>query len=128
MTRVQLARCDAMADTTQTAGMLRSAAFAQDEVWAGSVTMEAGAVSGWHHHGVNDSYLYVVSGQARFEYGPGGRESVDAGAGDFVFIPAHTIHREVNPSAEPSSVVLFRVGGGEPVFNVEEAPTTEVRT
>ena len=119
MSGVRVARRGGLGDTTQTAGMLRSEAFAQGEVWAGSVIMEAGAMSGWHHHGVNDSYLYVVSGSARFEYGEGGSESVEAGAGDFVFIPAHTVHREVNPGDARSMVALFRVGGGEPVFNVE---------
>ena len=119
MTGIRLARCDSLAGTTQTPGMLRSEAFAEGTVWAGSVEMEAGVASGWHHHGINDSYLYVVSGKARFEYGAEGSQAVDAETGDFVFIPSHTVHREVNPGAEPSSVVLFRVGGGEPVFNVD---------
>lgn len=119
MTGIRMVRCDSLAGTTQTPGMQRSAAFAEGAVWAGSVQMEAGAASGWHHHGINDSYLYVVSGKARFEYGEEGRQAVDAQTGDFVFIPAHTVHREVNPGAESSSVVLFRVGGGEPVFNVD---------
>ena len=114
-----MVRCDSLAGTTQTPGMQRSAAFAEGVVWAGSVEMKAGAASGWHHHGINDSYLYVVSGKARFEYGEEGGQAVDAQTGDFVFIPAHTVHREVNPGAESSSVVLFRVGGGEPVFNVD---------
>ena len=119
MTGIRLARCDSLAGTTQTPGMLRSEAFAEGTVWAGSVEMEAGAASGWHHHGINDSYLYVASGKARFEYGAEGGQAVDAETGDFVFIPSHTVHREVNPGAESSSVVLFRVGGGEPVFNVD---------
>ena len=119
MTGIRLARCGSLADTTQTPGMLRSEAFAEGTIWAGSVQMEASSASGWHHHGINDSYLYVVSGKARFEYGAEGRQSVDAETGDFVLIPAHTVHREVNPGDESSSVVLFRVGGGEPVFNVD---------
>ena len=119
MTGIRLARCDSLAGTTQTPGMLRSEAFAEGTVWTGSVEMEAGAASGWHHHGINDSYLYVASGKARFEYGAEGGQAVDAKTGDFVFIPAHTVHREVNPGTESSSVVLFRVGGGEPVFNLD---------
>ena len=114
-----MVRCASLGGTTQTPGMLRSEAFADGTVWAGSVEMEAGASSGWHHHGINDSYLYIVSGKARFEYGEEGGQAVDAETGDFVFIPAHTVHREVNPGDDVSSVVLFRVGGGEPVFNLD---------
>ena len=34
-------------------------------------------------------------------------------AGDFVHVPAWTVHRESNPTREPSLAVIARVGGGK---------------
>ena len=118
MTKILHVQGNALSDTKQTLGMIREMAFDNNPIWVGSVEMEGGTASGWHHHGQNDSYLYVVSGKARFEYGTGGQGIVDAAPGDYIFVPAHTIHREVNPDNERSKIILFRIGGGEPVFNV----------
>jgi hypothetical protein len=42
--------------------------------------------------------------------------------GDFFHVPQNTVHREINPSAnEPGEVILFLLGGGPLVFNVEDA-------
>ncbi len=118
MTKILHVQGNALSDTKQTLGMIREVAFDSNPIWVGSVEMEGGTASGWHHHGQNDSYLYVVSGKARFEFGTGGQGIVDATAGDYIFVPAHTIHREVNPDNERSKIILFRIGGGKPVFNV----------
>ena len=42
----------------------------------------------------------------------------DAVAGDFVHVPAFTVHRESNPTDEPSVAVIARAGGGIPTVNV----------
>lgn len=105
--------------TEQTSGMKRREAFSQDNVWCGLVEMAPGEVSGWHHHGNNDTYLHLVSGTAYFEFGVAGTERVEAFQGDFVFIPAGTIHREINPGDSISSAVLFRIGEGTTVINLE---------
>ena len=81
--------------------------------------MAPGEVSAWHHHDINDTYLHLVSGKANFEFGVAGTERVEAFEGDFVFIPAGTIHREINPGDSVSCAVLFRTGGGIPVINLE---------
>jgi uncharacterized RmlC-like cupin family protein len=102
-----------------TAGMHREQAVATDGMWAGFVTTDAGAVSGWHHHGDYESTIYVVSGALQMESGPGGREVLDAGPGDFLYVPPRAIHREGNPSEEASSLVVVRAGAGEAVVNVD---------
>lgn len=107
-----------------TSGMVRSQAFASDNLWVGRVRTSPGMVSGWHHHGEHTTYGYVVSGKARFEFGPGGAESADVGAGDFFIVPPMTVHRESNPGAEESAAVLIRIGAGPTVVNVDE-PDTE---
>jgi quercetin dioxygenase-like cupin family protein len=82
--------------------------------------VDPGVVSGWHHHGDYDIYGYPVSGAARFENGPGGRHAISVGPGDFFYVPARTVHRDVNPSGtEGQEVILFLRGRGPMVLNVE---------
>ncbi|MGH7541788.1 MAG: cupin domain-containing protein [Gemmatimonadota bacterium] len=102
-----------------TAGMTREEAVATDGMWGGFVTTEAGMVSGWHHHGAYESTIYVLTGALRMEYGPGGRDSFDAGPGDFVYVGKGIVHRESDPSPEPATIVVVRAGEGEPVVNVD---------
>ena len=101
-----------------TPGMERSRAFEVPLLWAGRVVTAPGAVSGWHHHDRNQSSLYVVSGILRLEF-EGDEGYLDAGPGDFVHVPAFTVHRESNPSDEPSVAVIARAGGGIPTVNVD---------
>ena len=108
-----------MAEAGGTPGMIRAQAFSGDGIWTGTVRVAPGTASGWHHHGDYETYAYIVEGLARFEFGPGGDDGVEGGAGDFVHISAHTVHRETNPGTTESMVVLFRVGAGAPVFNVD---------
>ena len=100
-----------------TPGMDRSRAFELPLLWAGQVVTAPGAVSGWHHHDRNESSLYVVRGVLRLEF-EGYDGHLDAGPGDFVHVPAWTVHRESNPTGEPSLAVIARVGGGVPTVNV----------
>ena len=100
-----------------TPGMARALAFETPLLWAGQVETEPGAVSGWHHHERNETSLYIVRGVFRFEF-EGHEGYLDAGPGDFVHVPAWTVHRESNPSREPSLAVVARVGGGIPTVNV----------
>ena len=99
-------------------GMDRERAFELPLLWSGQVTTAPGAVSGWHHHDLNESSLYVVRGILRLEF-EGYEGWIDAGPGDFVHVPSYTVHRESNPSGEPSLAVIARVGGGTPTVNVD---------
>ncbi len=112
---------DALAPADPTPGMERRIAFRAPGLWAGQVETQAGATSGWHHHDVNESSLYVVSGVLRLEF-EGQEGYVEARAGDFVHVPAHTIHRESNPTDATSVVVIARAGDGIPTVNVDEPP------
>jgi uncharacterized RmlC-like cupin family protein len=105
--------------TGQTGGMVREEAFHSDNVWAGVARTEPNALSAWHHHGDHESTIDVDSGRIRIECGPGGRTVLEAGTGDFLFIPAREIHREGNPSAGATEIVLVRAGQGEVVVNVD---------
>ena len=121
MEPVRVYRHDDLVAADPTSGMTRERAFELPALWAGRVTTAPGAVSGWHHHDRNESSLYVVSGLLRLEF-EGYDGHVDAGPGDFVHVPAFTVHRESNPTGEPSIAVIARAGGGIPTVNVQTAP------
>jgi uncharacterized RmlC-like cupin family protein len=106
-----------------TPGMLRRHAFEAGLLWAGQVETAPGAVSGWHHHARNETSLYVVSGLLRLEF-EGYDGFVDAGPGDFIHVPAFTVHRESNPTGEPSLAVIARAGGDVPTVNVDAPDRT----
>ena len=107
-----------MVDADPTPGMHRRRAFERPLLWAGSVETAPGAASGWHHHDGNETCLYVVSGLLRLEF-EGYDGHLDAAPGDFVHVPAHTVHRESNPGEQPSLAVIARAGGGIPTVNVD---------
>jgi uncharacterized RmlC-like cupin family protein len=91
--------------------------------WTGWITNEAGDVSGWHHHAANDTYVYVIRGSVTIEFGPGGAERIDARAGDFLFVPSQTIHRETTGSDSDLDAFVFRVGS-EPEYVDADGPET----
>jgi uncharacterized RmlC-like cupin family protein len=102
-----------------TPGMVREVAFATDELWIGHVRTEPGVRSGWHHHGEMDTYFYVVQGAIEIEHGAGGRQQLSARAGDFAHIPRASVHREGTSAEQPGEAIVIRIGGGQPVINVD---------
>ena len=102
-----------------TPGKVREEAIAVEGLWSGLVRTEPGVASGWHHHGDHDTSVYVIQGSVRIEFGPGGSRSADAGPGDFVHIPRHLVHREVNVGSTPSQEIITRSGTGPVTVNVE---------
>jgi uncharacterized RmlC-like cupin family protein len=79
----------------------------------------ARVVIGLAHHGEFETTFYVLSGLVRMEFGPGGGETLDVGAGDFGYVAPGAVHRESNPSDEESVAVVVRAGSGPPVVNVD---------
>jgi uncharacterized RmlC-like cupin family protein len=111
---------DDLTPADPTPGMRRHLAFTAPGLWAGLVHTDPRAASGWHHHGAHETSIYIVRGRMRVEFGAGGAESVEAGAGEFVHVPAHTVHRELNPDDATSTAVIARAGdGGPPTVNVD---------
>jgi uncharacterized RmlC-like cupin family protein len=99
----------------QHAGMARAVAISAPSVgskrlYSGIVTTEPGGRTRIHHHGGCETSIYLLSGRARFTFGPTGLEDAfEAETGDFVFIPAGEVHVEENASTtEPLVVVLTR--------------------
>src|SRR3954462_7163396 len=92
-----------LTDADPTPGMRRQVAFTAPGLWAGLVHTDVGAASGWHHHGEYETSLYVVRGRLRIEFGAAGAQSVEAGPGEFLHVPARTVHRELNPDETSST-------------------------
>jgi uncharacterized RmlC-like cupin family protein len=111
----------------QNADMERSIAVSAETVgsvglFSSIVTTGPGGKTRIHHHGECETSIYIVAGQARYTWGSTGLEaSMDAGVGDFVYIPAGEIHVEENASStEPLVVVLTRNCPGSVVHYLDE--------
>lgn len=105
-------------ETAQTPGMEREEAVRTDRLWAGVAKTAGRTFSGWHHHGAYESVIYVMRGRLRLEFGSGGRDVLDARAGDTLYVAPGEVHREGNPGDETSEILVVRAGEGEIVSNV----------
>ena len=99
--------------TIQTRGMERRPGITSEtagasKIWLGLVTAAPNQKGPPHHHGEAETAVYVISGRLRVHFGEGFEEYVEAGPGDFIFVPAHIHHIEANPYDEPYSAVLAR--------------------
>ena len=111
-------------DTAQTPGMERrpaidAAAVGASKIWFGTVTSEPNHKGPPHQHGEAETAAYVISGHVRVHYGENFEESVEAGPGDYLFVPAHLWHIEENPYDVPSEQFLAR-GPDNIVINMEQ--------
>jgi uncharacterized RmlC-like cupin family protein len=106
-------------ETTQTPGMDREQAVRTPSMWAGIAKTAGNTFSGWHHHGAYESVIYVLRGRLRLEFGKGGEELLEAGAGDTLYVAPGEVHREGNPGDEASEIFVTRGGSGEIVVNVD---------
>lgn len=117
--------------TAQTPGMIRAAGVAAStsgaqNLWMGYVTLAPGLESGVHHHGTNESGIYIISGNARFRFGDNLEKTAEAGPGDFIHVPPHVIHQESNLSqTEPVEMIVARDSQEGIVVNVELDPVQD---
>ena len=100
-------------ETAQTPGMTRVPGIDNNiagatKIWLGLAVAHPNEISSPHHHGEAETAAYVLEGRQKVWFGKDFQESIEAGPGDFIFIPAHTPHIEGNPFDEPCKVVLSR--------------------
>jgi uncharacterized RmlC-like cupin family protein len=108
---------DLKSDTAQTPGMRRREAISgttvgAEHLWMGQTHVPPSTSSGNHHHGESETAIYVVSGHPTFVFlDPDGDEPVEtrieAGPGDYVFVPPYVPHREENRDPETEAVVVI---------------------
>ena len=114
--------------TAQTLGMHRRAAVTTGKtgatkLWAGTVTIDAKAKTGPHHHGDLESIIYVVNGVARMRWGDHLEYVAEAAAGDFIYVPPYVPHQEINGSDTAQlHCVIARSGQQGLVVNLDITP------
>jgi uncharacterized RmlC-like cupin family protein len=91
--------------TAQTSGSLRLAAVSPEQnvetgLWGGTFTVEPGAQTGIHHHGEQETIVYVLEGLSYVRWGEHGEHEATVHAGEFLHVPAWLPHQEINPSKE----------------------------
>ncbi len=91
--------------TAQTPGSVRMAAIPGNagiasSMWAGTFLVEPGGMTGIHHHGAQETVVYVLEGEAEVRWGDHGAQRAVVRAGDFLHVPAWLVHQERNASAE----------------------------
>jgi uncharacterized RmlC-like cupin family protein len=102
-------------DTAQSAGMQRFAAISNATVgstrlWMGQTHVPPATRSADHHHGESETAIYVVSGTPEFVFldeHTAAQTRIRAAAGDYVFVPPYTPHREENNDPEQEAVVVI---------------------
>lgn len=119
MNEVTVVTQSALEEPEGTSDVSRQVAFDSGEILLIRSRVAGGVSTGWHHNGDRHVYGYVVRGHAVLEYGPGGNESVDLDAGDFIHVPPRTIRRVVNPMDEDWEIVICFVGSGPPAVSVD---------
>jgi uncharacterized RmlC-like cupin family protein len=118
-TSVRVVAPDALRPGAASPGVNREVALESDSATVMRARADPLARSGWHHHGTREVFGYVVSGRARFEFGPAGADWVDVETGGFFHVPAGLVHRDVNPLDRPQEIVMTVVGDGPLVINLE---------
>ena len=94
-------------ETQQTSGSLRMSAIAAmhgiiSSLWAGVFVVEPSTKTGIHHHGEQDTVVYVLEGEACVRWGDLGEHSATVREGDFLHVPSWLPHQEINSSKDHS--------------------------
>jgi uncharacterized RmlC-like cupin family protein len=129
---VRVIKGDQMDDSTpQTPGMYRQAAInaarvGSQKIWAGTVSIEAKAKTGAHHHGPLESVIYVVKGKARLRWGEELEYVAEAGPGEFIYVPPYVPHQEINADDDSKlECVLVRSDNEAVVVNLPHIKAVE---
>jgi uncharacterized RmlC-like cupin family protein len=90
--------------TAQTPGSKRLAAIptpgcSNSQMWAGLFFVEPGAQTAIHHHGAQETIVYVLEGEAIIRWGEHGESELIASPGDFLRVPPFLPHQEKNRSS-----------------------------
>ena len=113
-------------DTQQTSGSLRMSAIAASHgidspLWAGIFVVKPSARTGIHHHGAQDTIVYVLEGEAFVQWGNSGEHSATVKAGDFLHVPQWLPHQEINPSSkQPFRWIVVRSSPEPIVVNLPD--------
>ncbi len=124
---IAVVRADEQSDeTSQTPGSLRLSAISSEHrvassMWAGTFVVQPAASTGIHHHGKQETVVYVLEGESLVRWGDSGEHSAVVKAGDFLHVPAWLPHQEINPSkTQPFRWVVVRSTSEPIVVNLPD--------
>jgi uncharacterized RmlC-like cupin family protein len=87
---------------------LSGASVGSKALWMGQTHVAPAATSENHHHGESETGIYVVSGHPVFVFLDGEAERrLEAGPGDYLYVPPWVPHREENPDPDNEAVVVI---------------------
>jgi uncharacterized RmlC-like cupin family protein len=93
------------------------------KTWIGVVTMEPGACTGAHDHGVHEVAFYVAKGRSEIRWGERLQYSADVGPGDFAYFMPQVPHQERNLSDHDTvEFVVVRSDGAGYVTELDVVP------
>lgn len=112
--------------TIQTSGSHRQAAICpqngiSSQIWGGTFLVEPGVRTGIHHHGEQDTIVYILEGESLVRWGERGEHQATARAGEFLHVPAWLPHMEINPSStQPFRWIVIRSTPNPIVVNLPD--------
>jgi uncharacterized RmlC-like cupin family protein len=87
--------------------------------------MAPGVASGAHHHGENETSIYVLSGNPVFIYMAAGVEArIETKPGDYVYVPPFVPHIESNERGQDEAVVIIARSSQEAIVENLDSLTT----
>jgi uncharacterized RmlC-like cupin family protein len=90
------------------------------------VVIPPGGAAKAHIHLDYETAIYIVQGQVETHYGPGLRETIINGPGDFIYIPANVPHQPRNLSeTEPAIAIVARNDANEQERVIPYDPASE---
>jgi uncharacterized RmlC-like cupin family protein len=93
------------------------------KTWIGTVKMDAGAVTGAHHHGRHEVAIYITAGFLEIRWGDRLEYSAEVGPGDFAYFEPFVPHQERNPSGKESvAYIAIRSDNERIVVPLDVAP------
>jgi uncharacterized RmlC-like cupin family protein len=99
------------------------------KTWVGIVTMQPGACTGPHHHGIHEVAFYVSRGRAEVRWGERLEFRAELGAGDFAYFAPRVPHQERNLSERDTcEFVVVRSDDAGYVTRLDVVPATDTET
>ena len=90
------------------------------------VVIPPGGMAKAHIHLGFESAIYILQGRVEMRYGPGLRESVINGPGEFIYIPANVPHQPRNLSdTEPAIAIVARNDADDQEHVIPYDPASE---
>ena len=90
-------------------------------MWGGIFEVKSGSRTEILHHGDQETITFLLFGACEIRWGPKGEFSALAKQGDFIHVPAHLAHMEINQSkVHPFRRVVVRSTPTPIVVNLPE--------